>query len=221
MKHLKYFENIINNNEDEKRLISLCYHENQFMLPKFIEFLDEHPDVNINYQEIDNGWTPLLIAINNSGFEFGKILLDKGADSNIFSYTPELGKFPFDNDSAMFKMIDKLQGLEHQSTDYINKFWSFLHILIPLTDLNKQTDIFNRTPLIKVAENSEIRIDINVSLKMIKNLLKEEPNIEIKDNKGYDFIYHLMKKSNLKIIEELCNEFKSVNMIYNTKKFNI
>ena len=221
MKHIKYFENIINNNEDEKRLISLCYHENEFMLPKFIDFLDEHPDVNINYQEINNGWTPLLISVHNNGFKFAKILLDRGADPNIFSNTPELGNFPFDNETVMNKMIETAHIIEHQSDILINDYWNFLDILIPLTDLDKQTEIFKRTPLIKVAENIEIRINIDVGLKLMKKFLKEKPNLSIKDNKGYDFIDHLIKRSNYDIIEQLSSEFKSVDLLYKSKKFNI
>jgi len=221
MKHIKYFENIYDINKDENRLLTLSYHENELTLPIFKKFLDEHKNININVQNADRGWTPLLIAVNNNGFEFAKMLLDRGADPNIFSNTPELGKFPFDNDSVMKKMIDTAHELDHQSNDFINEYWNFLDTLIPFTDLDKQTEIFKRTPLIIVAENIGIRINTEVGLKLMKNFLKEKPNLSIKDNKDYDFIDHLIRKSNYDIIEELSNEFNSVDLLYKSKKFNI
>ena len=230
MKHLKYFENRHHNNEDERRIINLSYHENEITLPIFKKFLDDHPDIDVNIQEDDRGWTPLLISINNCGFEFGKILLDRGADPNIFSDTPELGRSPYDNDTVMMKMIYQADIIQHQETDFQNKFWNFLDMLIPFTDLNKQTNIFKRTPLIKVAESVEGPNDISsgvstinteVALKLMRKFLKEEPILQIKDNKGYDFLDHLIKKSNYDIIKKLCNEFKSADIFYNSKKFNI
>lgn len=235
MKHLKTFEQNIGNNtfsKEEFELLNLCYFSSNY--DRIKKLIDNNPNININCKRDDYGWTPLLIAVNNCNYKIAKLLLDNGANPNIFSDVSQKGKFPFDNDTVFDKLLSSGYDIHNQSESKIKEYWNFLNILIPYLDINKQTSIFKRNGLLRVAESTApnnisfngitsfaMKFNFETAIKLLRKILKRNPDLTLKDYKNMDFMDHLIKNNSTEIIYILCNEFPEVEAYYNLKKYNL
>jgi ankyrin repeat protein len=192
----------------------------------------ENPKININVRD-GNGCTPILIAANNSNFYIMRLLLNNGADPNIFSYAPKLGQFPFDNDTVLFKMINNVAHYynAHETSSMKSKICDIiLDEIIKVADLNKQTDNFKLTPLIRISKDTNSKPNLTTTdishfggmnseagLDLMKKFIKAGADITIKDKDGKDFLDYLDKE----LIEILSKEFENVEIYNNSKKYNL
>lgn len=208
---------IYESTEIEKRLFYLsCFDDMLFKLENLIK---ENPNININAQD-KNGWTPLLYATNNCQFKNMKFLIENGADPNIFSSIPKR-VFQMENDTVINKLIENGLNLESQTENFKNYFWELMKILLKITDLDKQTNIFKITPLIKVAKMSKSELNSGatftdkMTIKLINMLVNAGSDFTIKDVNNKDALDYL----NENIIDNIKNE--DFQAYYKSKKYNL
>ena len=200
--------------QDERNFLSACHYGYIDVIEKLID------KVNINVQDEEKGYTPLINAIRGRKIETVKILLEHNADvtkiksnngRNAFFWAAALDELEmlklFEKYNPDFNTVDNdgatalFYASEIETMDYLIKNG---------IDVNKK-DITGRTPLIQHSlayENQD----------HVKFLLEKGADINAQDNEGVTTLMFAVQTDKTKIIDICLSEKADINIKDNEGK---
>lgn len=200
--------------QDENIFLNACRYGQVYRIKELID------KVNINVQDEEEGYTPLMNAIRGREIEAVKILLEHKADvtkikdnsgRNAFFWAAALDELEmlklFEKYNPDFNTVDNNGSTvlfytgEHETIDYLLKNG---------TDINKKNKS-GRTPLIQHSlayENQDL----------VKFLIEKGADINAQDNEGLTTLMFAVKTDTVKIIDICLSSKADINIKDNEGK---
>ena len=160
-------------------------------------------------------------ACTNNNTDIAKFLLNFNADPNVWTtenQSPLMWASRFGNSYLVKKLLQNKADINFQHTDGATALYRACEynkdeIVDILIDANANPDICtnvkNKSPLIKSSAKGNAKI--------VKKLLQNKPNINIKDFKGQSALFWACKKNRKMIVEILLNANANPNICENKK----
>lgn len=200
--------------QDEKNFLHACRYGQMYVIEELID------KVNINVQDEEEGYTPLMNAIRGREIEAVKILLEHNADvtkikdnsgRNAFFWAAVLDEL------EMLKLFEKYNPDYNESDNYGSNALFFTrkaetvnYLLKNGADINKKNKS-GRTPLIQHSlayENQD----------HVKFLLEKGAYINAQDNEGVTTLMFAVQTDKTKIIDICLSEKADINIKDNEGK---
>lgn len=200
--------------QDEKNFLHACRYGQMYVIEELID------KVNINVQDEEEGYTPLMNAIREREIEIVKILLEHNADvtkikdnsgRNAFFWAAVLDEL------EMLKLFEKYNPDFNVSDNYGSNALFFTrkaetvnYLLKNGADINKKNKS-GRTPLIQHSlayENQD----------HVKFLLEKGADINAQDNEGVTTLMFAVQTDKTKIIDICLSEKADINIKDNEGK---
>ncbi|ANN63575.1 hypothetical protein SZ47_03515 [Brachyspira hyodysenteriae] len=200
--------------QDEKNFLHACRYGQMYVIEELID------KVNINVQDEEEGYTPLMNAIREREIEAVKILLEHNADvtkikdnsgRNAFFWAAVLDEL------EMLKLFEKYNPDYNESDNYgsnalffTRKVETVNYLLKNGADINKKNKS-GRTPLIQHSlayENQD----------HVKFLLEKGADINAQDNEGVTTLMFAVQTDKTKIIDICLSEKADINIKDNEGK---
>ncbi|MCZ9889698.1 ankyrin repeat domain-containing protein [Brachyspira hyodysenteriae] len=200
--------------QDEKNFLHACRYGQMYVIEELID------KVNINVQDEEEGYTPLMNAIREREIEIVKILLEHNADvtkikdnsgRNAFFWAAVLDEL------EMLKLFEKYNPDYNESDNYGSNALFFTrkaetvnYLLKNGADINKKNKS-GRTPLIQHSlayENQD----------HVKFLLEKGADINAQDNEGVTTLMFAVQTDKTKIIDICLSEKADINIKDNEGK---
>ncbi|HJH55246.1 MAG TPA: ankyrin repeat domain-containing protein [Brachyspira hyodysenteriae] len=200
--------------QDEKNFLHACRYGQMYVIEELID------KVNINVQDEEEGYTPLMNAIRGREIEAVKILLEHNADvtkikdnsgRNAFFWAAVLDEL------EMLKLFEKYNPDYNESDNYDSNALFFTrkaetvnYLLKNGADINKKNKS-GRTPLIQHSlayENQD----------HVKFLLEKGAYINAQDNEGVTTLMFAVQTDKTKIIDICLSEKADINIKDNEGK---
>lgn len=200
--------------QDEKNFLHACRYGQMYVIEELID------KVNINVQDEEEGYTPLMNAIREREIEAVKILLEHNADvtkikdnsgRNAFFWAAVLDEL------EMLKLFEKYNPDYNESDNYgsnalffTRKVETVNYLLKNGADINKKNKS-GRTPLIQHSlayENQD----------HVKFLLEKGADINAQDNEGVRTLMFAVQTDKTKIIDICLSEKADINIKDNEGK---
>lgn len=200
--------------QDEKNFLHACRYGQMYVIEELID------KVNINVQDEEEGYTPLMNAIRGREIEAVKILLEHNADvtkikdnsgRNAFFWAAVLDEL------EMLKLFEKYNPDYNESDNYgsnalffTRKVETVNYLLKNGADINKKNKS-GRTPLIQHSlayENQD----------HVKFLLEKGADINAQDNEGVTTLMFAVQTDKTKIIDICLSEKADINIKDNEGK---
>lgn len=200
--------------QDEKNFLHACRYGQMYVIEELID------KVNINVQDEEEGYTPLMNAIRGREIEAVKILLEHNADvtkikdnsgRNAFFWAAVLDEL------EMLKLFEKYNPDYNESDNYdanalffTRKAETVNYLLKNGADINKKNKS-GRTPLIQHSlayENQD----------HVKFLLEKGADINAQDNEGVTTLMFAVQTDKTKIIDICLSEKADINIKNNEGK---
>jgi len=208
--------------------------------PELNDYIEQMIDNNSTLLEIQNskGWTPLMLAVRNSGTISSeitvKLLIDKGANVNAQldnEYTPLFLSAPYtvndgSTENTVKLLIDAGADINYMINNglniliYLNMIdnkisYNIVKILIDAKiDINLQSNIHRASFLMYISKDAR-NIDDNI----IELLIKAGADIDLIDNSGWTALMYASKysntTSNIKIVKTLIDAGANLNLVNN------